>query len=307
MTAYLLGLTLSPKMDNFIEFLRFLFATVALLVWGVGHAVQFVLRLAGRPSERLARFLAATKEENLNYWIAYAGVVGLVLVAWVLKAAFDRSAWVGWATLGLLIVASLTVLWLYTRKRFLRVLFGILGFVAGFADFIFIIAIGVDHGGLIAVGLVILQIVVALGIALIVSRSAFLTLLSVLGFLLFLAAPLLVAIGVGLLDDYVGRSVSLPVLVLGLVATGVAAPYFWWRDPDPDPDADPLGYIIGYVLFLAIALGSVAFVMSRAIGWGAIGLLVASASFAVVLAVHWRRTPPPETEASANSRADGPR
>jgi hypothetical protein len=284
-------------MDSLIELIRFLFATAALVAWGAGQGVQLVLRVSGRRSERLARFLASTKEQNLNYWIALAMIVGLVLVAWALKTAFDRSPWVGWVTLGLLIVASVTVLWLFTRKRFLRVLFGILGFVAGFADFIFIIVIGVDHGAPIAVGVLILEIVVALGIALIVSRSAFRTLLAVLGFLLFLAAPVLVVVGVALLDEYVGRSVSLLVLGLSLVATAVAAPYFWWRDPDPAPDADPLWYIIGYVVASAIVLGSTAFVMSPAIGWGAIGLTLASASLATLLAVHWRRTPSRETEA----------
>ena len=272
-------------MDAFIEFLRFTFAILALIGWSIGHLVRFLLRLSGRRSEKLTNFLASTRKENLNYWTALGILLIVVLVAAALKTAFDRSAGVGWFALVLLVATGLTILWVFTKKRFVRVLLVILGFVAAFADFIFLIAVAADHGPLPAVGLLVLEIAAALGVTAMVSGSAFRTLAGFLGFLLFLAGPFLAAMGIALLEDLGGHTISLPLLGLAVVATGGAAPYSWWRDPH----GETFDYVIGYVAYAAICLGSVAFVIAGWVGWVAIALLIASALLAVLLARRWPR------------------
>lgn len=286
-------------MEAILMIIKFLFAAFAFLGWGLGNAAQFGLRLVGRRSDRLARSLTSTKEEYVGDWLVYAGVIVLWLIAVAVTFAFQRSTRLGWVTLSLVIAAGLAVLWLFTRTRFLRTLLGILAFVVLLADVGAIVAVGINHGALIAMGLLVLQIAVALAIVRIVSRSAFEAWLMVLGFFLLVAAPVGVAFGIQLLDESVGRPFSLPVLALGLVVTGMAIPYSW-------PDPYVAGFVGAFAILWASFLGSVAFYLSPAIGWGAIGILAASLSAAIVLAIRLRPPGSPDDGASADASALAP-
>ncbi len=294
-------------MENFLEFLKLLVSVLTLLAWALGHALRFGLKLLGRSTDGWTKSLEELKEEWGGHWVALAAVAALIVVSAALVTAFRRSTLLGWIALTAVLAAALAMLWVFTRKRFLRVLFGIFAFLLVVADFIFVVVVGVDHGLWVALGFAAMQIIAALGISYAVSRPTFEAILFLLALTgVFVVGPVLAISAVLGLDAVMGHVASSALVSLGLF-TAAAVPIYLTRhalfsDTDGDDSSTAFAVVAVIILWYGISLVSAAFSVSPTLGWINVALLPVSGSLVTLFAIRLRRSLP-QAVAAASPRA----